>query len=133
MKNYNILVLFLLFLGLSCNDSEEPTFNFEEMEAEYTILQEERLAIEALAIAEVCVDESSCDYVAFGSKPCGGPWTYLAYNSNIDVDAFLQRVEIYNNNEESFNLKWGIASDCSTPAPPNNVECIDGVCTAVYN
>ena len=134
MKKYSILLLLFLAFGISCElkDSPTPTIDFEEMEAELAILTEERQAIQEMANSVDCDDSGSCEYVAFGSKPCGGPWTYLAYNTNIDEDAFLQRVEDYNASEAAFNVKFGIVSDCTTPVPPIAVECIDGVCTTIY-
>ena len=134
MKKYSFLLLLFLAFGISCElkDSDTPSIDFDEMNAELAVLSQERQAIQELAQSVACSDGESCDYVAFGSKPCGGPWTYLAYNTNIDEEAFLQRVEDYNASEAAFNVKFGIVSDCATPAPPIAVECVEGVCTALY-
>jgi hypothetical protein len=102
------------------------------MFAELAILENEKIAIEELAVSVPCTDDANCSYTPFGSKPCGGPWSYLAYNSEIDEDLFLAKVQSYYEAETAFNLKWGIGSDCSVPAPPDDVTCVNGVCTLVY-
>jgi hypothetical protein len=121
-------VVFFFIVSCSLNDSDSNT---QEEEFAYLIKQKE--IIEQMAVSVPCTENTSCDYVAFGSKPCGGSWTYLAYNTGINVDLFLQRVADYNSKENEYNIKWGIISDCAVPAPPISVDCIDGVCTAIYN
>lgn len=117
----------LLAIAFGCTNNTESSK--EEDMAELTALQEE---IELLVDSGVCSENSNCDYIAFGSKACGGPKTYLTYNTSINVELLQQKVATYNALENSFNKKWGIISDCSAPAPPQNVTCIAGKCTAVY-
>lgn len=117
----------LLAIVFGCTNNTE--FTKEEDLAELAALQEE---IEQLVDSGVCSGNSGCDYIAFGSKACGGPKTYLAFSTSINVELLQQKVATYNALENSFNKKWGIASDCSVPIPPMDITCVAGKCTAVY-
>ncbi len=112
----------------SCSDISEETQESDKQQLE--ILKNE---IEQLIDSGTCSENSDCDSIAFGSKPCGGSWSYLAYPTTIDVDLLLSKVNYYNEKERLFNIKWGIISDCAVVTPPTNVECIEGKCTAIYN
>ncbi len=90
-----------------------------------------KLEIEQLVAEGTCSNEKECDFIAFGSKPCGGSWSYLVYSTTIDVKLLKEKVAIYNSKEHAFNKKWGIASDCMMVAPPFKLECVDGICKAV--
>lgn len=80
-----------------------------------------------------CTSNSQCEYVAFGSKACGGPKSYLVYPSSIDTRHLIDQVTIYNLKEQQFNQKWGIISDCMFVSPPIRVDCVNNKCVAVYN
>lgn len=117
----------LLAIVFGCTNNTE--FTIEEDLDELAALQEE---IELMVDSGVCSENSNCDYIAFGSKACGGPKSYLVFSTSINVELLQQKVATYNVLENSFNKKWGIISDCSAPAPPLDVTCIAGKCTAVY-
>ena len=127
---YNTHFLILIFivvvscsLGDSSNDQQE----------ELSFLNQQRFEIEQLAKSMPCTEITICKSVAFGSKPCGGPWTYLAYNTEIDEALFLNKVASYNANEANYNSKWNIESDCAVVTPPIVVTCVDGICTPVFD
>ncbi|MDP2068462.1 MAG: hypothetical protein Q8K04_05805 [Lutibacter sp.] len=126
IKNISKTIV-LLAIVFGCTSTTE--LGKEDDLAELTSLQEE---IELLVNSGVCSENSDCNYIAFGSKACGGPKTYLVFSTSINVELLQQKVETYNALENSFNKKWGIISDCSVPTPPVNVTCIAGKCTAVY-
>ena len=117
----------LLAIVFGCTHNTE--FTKEEDLAELTALQEE---IELLVDSGVCSENSDCNYIAFGSKACGGPKTYLVFSTSINVELLQQKVATYNELENDFNKKWGIISDCSVVLPPTSVACINGKCVAVY-
>ena len=119
--------IFLLTLVVSCTNNSETSQEEERLELDN--LKEE---IEQLISTGNCTENSTCDFIAFGSKPCGGPWIYLVYSTSIDVELLKTKVTTYNNYETAHNIKWGIASDCMVVMPPISVECIDGECTAIY-
>lgn len=116
----------LLAIVFGCTNNTESSQ--EEDLAELAALQGE---IELLIDSGVCSENSDCKYIAFGSKACGGPKTFLVYSTSIDVDLLQQKVETYNALENSFNQKWGITSDCSVVSPPTSVGCVNGKCVAV--
>ncbi len=117
----------LLAIVFGCTNNTES--GKEEDLAELAALQEE---IELMIDSGDCSENSDCESIAFGSKACGGPKTYLVFSTTIDVELLEQKVAIYNELENDFNKKWGIISDCSVPTPPVDVICVAGKCTAVY-
>ncbi len=117
----------LLAIVLGCTNDTE-TSQDEELQA-LELLQEE---IELLIAEGVCSENSDCDFIAFGSKPCGGPWSYLVYSTSIDVALLQQKVATYNNQQNAYNIKWGMFSDCSFATPPEEVDCVEGECVAIY-
>lgn len=126
IKNISKTIALLAIVSGCTNNTESSQ---EEDLAELATLQKE---IELLVDSGVCSENSNCDYIAFGSKACGGPKTYLVFSSSIDVALLQQKVATYNALDDAFNQKWGIISDCATPSPPIIVECINGKCVAIY-
>lgn len=124
------LSFFLLFFIISCslNDNE-----VDNQENELAFITKLKIEIEKLAASSICNEESECKYVALGSKPCGGPWSYLAYSTSLNEEFLLQKVAQLNTLENEYNIAYGIISDCSVPAPPTSVECVDGKCQAIYD
>ena len=129
MKTFkNILkTIVLLAIVFGCTNNTES--GKEEDLAELTALQEE---IELLIDSGICSENASCNYIAFGSKACGGPKAYLVYSTSIDTVLLQQNAATYNALENAYNKKWEIISDCAYLLPPNEVTCINGKCTAVY-
>ena len=117
----------IMAIVFSCSNSS--AISQEEDRNELDQLQTE---IQLLISEGKCTKNAECDFIAFGSKPCGGPWNYLVYTTTIDVKLLKDKVAIYNSKELSFNKKWGVASDCMAVTPPISAECIDGSCTAIY-
>ncbi|MBE0424049.1 MAG: hypothetical protein IBX66_08940 [Lutibacter sp.] len=117
----------LMAIVFGCTNNTESSK--EDDLAELNDLQGE---IKLLVDSGVCSENSECEYIAFGSKACGGPKTFLVFSTSIDVALLQQKVATYNALENSFNQKWGIISDCSVPLPPLNVICVAGKCTAIY-
>ena len=117
----------LLAIVLGCTNNSETSKEDEQLK-----LNSLKNEIEELVATGICAENSDCAYIAFGSKPCGGPWSYLVYNTSINVELLEEKIATYNQNETDFNLKWGIMSDCMAVMPPISVECIDGECTAIY-
>ena len=64
-------------------------------------------------------EPSQCRLVGFGSKPCGGPWTYLVY-STVQTNKFeLKKLVIeYNQVQRRVNIERKIWSDCALARKP---------------
>ncbi len=78
----------------------------------------------------VCENVSQCRSIAFGSKPCGGPWSYVAYSTQATDSAKLAAaVAEYNGREAQLNRELGRASDCRFVGPPK-LACVASRCSA---
>lgn len=75
-------------------------------------------------------DPSQCRLIAFGSKPCGGPWTYLVYSAKTNESRLEQLVGEYNQVQKRINIERKLLSNCAIARKPK-VEYVDGVCTGV--
>lgn len=127
-KPYFLLfVICLLFMAFQC---EEDIILTQENDKQ--VLISFKKEIEDLAATSVCNENTECKFIAFGSKPCGGPWSYLIYSTSIDVEKLENMVATYNTNEADFNEKWGVVSDCSAALPPTSINCENNSCIPVY-
>ena len=117
-----------MLFSTQCED-DIPPFTQETEQQELAALKTE---IENLANTSFCGDAFECKFIAFGSKPCGGPWGYLVYSTSSDTEELENRVERYNREEAIYNTEWGITSDCAVNNPPVSMNCENNACVAVY-
>lgn len=127
MKKFLLFALLIIVCGCGSDDNNETTYE-EDLEALVSLSSE----IEDLANSSVCNETTECKYIAWGSKPCGGPWVYLIYSTSIDEAALVNMVEEYNQKEATFNNKWERVSDCLAVSPPTSLNCENNTCVAVY-
>lgn len=118
-------MVFSIILAVSGCESTE---NSQQIDREELDRQLEE--IKDLIANEACSEVNSCNYIAVGSKACGGPKTYLLFSSSIDRKNLEDLVKNYNQAEANYNQKYGITSDCMIVTPPEKVECINGKCEA---
>ncbi|XCF06604.1 hypothetical protein ABI125_01800 [Tamlana crocina] len=121
-----ILICFSL-MAFQCDENDSST-----MEEEQTELSTLKSEIESFAHQSECNTNTDCQFIGFGSKPCGGPWSYLVFSTSIDTEKLEQMVADYNQKEAEFNAKWGIVSDCALAPQPTSVNCENNTCVAVY-
>ncbi len=132
MKKIMILsVLLFQFFTISCEMLESDNNKTQQEDLSELIAHKEYIL--SLVASTSCTTNSQCEYLALGSKPCGGPWSYLAYPSSMDTRLLREQVAIYNLKENQYNQKWNITSDCMFVSPPIRVDCINNKCVAVYN
>ena len=118
------LVCFLLFVLACSNDDND-----------LVALKEQRMAqisenVEPLIVNNSCNGADDCASIAWGAKPCGGPWGYLVYApSNIDVARLQQLVAEYNQLQAEVNQLTGATSDCAVVVEPE-LDCLDDLCVA---
>ncbi len=117
------VTLLLLGCGENSTFSPLPSYDRATLEMKY---QEVLDMVQDLA----CADSSVCTSIALGSKPCGGPRTYLVYSTETVNEAELvAKVLDLNAYEAGYNTQERILSDCSlaTPAEPGcvNHACVD--------
>ncbi|HUH28329.1 hypothetical protein [Gelidibacter sp.] len=130
-KSAFVLKLSVLFLLLTANKCDDP----ENSSCEDYVSQLDglRVKIENLANTSVCKENFECRYMAFGSKPCGGPWNYLVYSTSIDTLELHSLVNAYNKMEQELNVACERVSDCMMVNPPQRLECKNNKCIAIYN
>lgn len=119
------ITIMLVIVGLGC--AAEKSMEDERLE-----LQAQKSVIAELANSGNCVDDAECKLMGLGSKPCGGPWSWLVYSTSMDVAQLATMVNSYNAAEETFNHKWGMGSDCSIAVRPDSLKCLVGKCVAYY-
>ncbi|MCR8667116.1 hypothetical protein NO995_05450 [Aestuariibaculum sp. M13] len=127
MKRLFIFLLPLVLMSTKCDDE-----GVSSQEDDQKALTELQIKIENLAASSECNETTTCKYIAFGSKPCGGPWSYLVYSTSIDIEALEALVKEYNEKQADYNKKWGIFSDCMFVSPPKEVTCENNTCIAIY-
>lgn len=122
--NYG-LVLLLFLSACFAFEGEQKV----DLATEMALLRQE---IDELAQSKTCVDAEEWSFVALGSKPCGGPWEYIAYPKSINVPEFLAKVKRYNELQEQDNIQNNRFSDCMYVSPPSSVICENGKPIFVY-
>ena len=127
MKALIKIVLFsFILLSINCTSrqSDSDSITPEQLAAKKT-------AIENYINSFTCSESLGCNYIAFGSKPCGGPRMYLAFSNTINLPQLQTMVTEYNEMDRLRNIQIGAISDCSVPSPPNEIGCVNGVCTII--
>jgi len=120
-----------------CTDSTSTNYNYQATYDDgscnfqsHDFNQLEQLELEIMDIIGIpgCSDDSSCRYIGFGAKPCGGYWEYLVYSMvNVDSIALADKIDQYNEYNDSLNVRYEISSDCNFIYPPT-IHCDNGVC-----
>ncbi|PWI29921.1 hypothetical protein DI383_09210 [Flavobacteriaceae bacterium LYZ1037] len=126
----SLIISQLIFLAaFSCSDDDEPT----SCKDRKLFLNEQRNQIRAFAETSICSDDFECRFIAFGSKPCGGPWEFLIYTTSIDTLELTNWVTDFNTLEATFNQEGCSGmSTCDTPQPPIGFNCVDNTCIPIY-
>jgi hypothetical protein len=122
MKKLLLLIVFPLF-AFQCSDETNTSLNDELVAKKQEIVD--------YINGFDCSD--SCNYIAFGSKPCGGPREFLLFSSNINLDQLQQMVTEYNELDYQNNINTNAVSDCAVVLPPNTVDCVNGDCVVIID
>ena len=125
MKNIlKLLALFILITSMQCEDENPPGITQEMLDnKEQDVLN----YINQFS----CTDTSTCNYIAFGAKPCGGPRQYLAFPSTLDLGTLQILVDEYYEMNNAYNIQIGAVSDCAIVNPPNTLDCVNGDCIII--
>lgn len=126
---FGFMSLFILLTAMQCEEDDNYTLNCEQRLQD---LVDMKSNIQAIASASICSEEFECRYMAFGSKPCGGPWEFLIYSTSIDTVALASLVGNYNTLETQYNNNCNAISDCSAPQPPIDFSCENNQCIPIY-
>ena len=122
-----ILVLAVFTAGLAaCNDEEQ-----HDEAADLARLAKMEADIDDFIGEPTCKDVKDCRAIAFGAKPCGGPWKYKIFSAaTVDSLELAGMVDAYNKLNATLNDRHGWMSDCMMVMPPD-IDCLDGRCVAV--
>ena len=126
---YFIFIIATSTIFIACTLPDDNPVTCEEMIEE---LQQLKITITEYAATSTCSEEFECQYIAFGSKPCGGPWEFLIYTTSIDTEQLVTMVNDYNQLENDYNEICGAISDCSVPNEPTGFTCEDNQCIPVF-
>ena len=92
-------------------------------------LQGLRTEIQGIVGDAACTYDSECNAIGYGSKPRGGPSSYLLYSvNNTDVPLLEGKVQQFNALQRAYQGKLRIFSDCMV-VPKPVVTCEQERCT----
>ena len=123
----SLFLFSMLFMAFQCEEDD-----YGDIESDRLELAQLKIEIDEIIYASVCDGTYSCEFMAYGSKACGGPQGYLVYSTSINVENLKTLVENYNRVEAEFNTKWNILSDCSVPNMPSDIICENNKCVPVF-
>jgi hypothetical protein len=118
-----VLGILMLMQSFQCDDHAGSNDNSLAVE-----LQAKKLEIQNYINSIPCNEASGCSSMAFGSKPCGGPWEYLVFSNDVDLEWLTEKVEAYNELQNQFNIQTNAVSDCMMVMPPENLGCVNNQC-----
>lgn len=121
-----IVALFILLQSFQCSDSNEPSVEITAAQLDVK-KQEIQNYINSFSCAEIV----GCSFIAFGTKPCGGPYTYLLFSNSVNLNKLKEMVANYNEMNRLYNIQTKAISDCMYVMPPTEVKCVNGVCTII--
>jgi len=127
------LCISVFFVGCDTNDDsdalESASLVFDgDLKADTAKLDALFEEIRSMADSEVCSDSEDWLFTPVGYKSCGGPGPngYLGYSKKINVDSFLEMVEIHRVSQKKLNEKWVLVSTCELIPEPKSVRCENG-------
>jgi len=127
MKNTILLLAGFLLISSSCS-VDDAALKMQAQQQLDVLYQ----ALINMAGSVPCTNSQNWAFTAVGAKACGGPIGYLAYPLSIDTTNFLNKVAHFTAEQEKFNIKWQVFSDCMIVQPPTGVECVDNKPTFIY-
>lgn len=124
MKTFlKLLAIFLMLQSFTCSKQADNT---EPISSETLTAKKQKIVTYINSFT--CSAAVGCSSIAFGAKPCGGPWEYLVFSNAVNLPELQAMVADYNQTEIAYNLQTGGASDCMFVSPPANVGCVNGKC-----
>ncbi len=91
-----------------------------------------RASIDSLRDSYVCRGTDDWRVSPIGSKPCGGPASYIAYHKEIELE-ILPKIQEFTRRQAAYNQKRNLFSDCRVEPQPSGVQCKSGQAVLLYN
>jgi hypothetical protein len=123
---FKIIVLLILLQSFQCTDSNESSSGITAAQ-----LDAKKQEIQNYINSFSCSENVGCGFIAYGSKPCGGPRTYLLFSNSVNLTKLQEMVKTYNEMDKLHNIQTNAMSDCMPVVPPTAVKCVNGVCTII--
>jgi hypothetical protein len=124
-----IILVTLALQSFQCSKSDDKNPNDVTPEQ----LQAKKLEIKNYIAGFSCSETVGCGSIAFGSKPCGGPREYLLFPNTVNLPQLEQMVAQFNVLDNQYNIQNNLFSDCMLVSQPENISCLNGVCTVITN
>ena len=121
-----LFLLSILLQSFQCTDTTDSSDNITTVQ-----LETKKQEIQNYINSFNCSESVGCGFIAFGSKPCGGPRTYLLFSNSVNLTKLQEMVKTYNEMDELHNIQTNAVSDCMYQMPPTEVKCVNGVCTII--
>lgn len=121
-----ILLLFVLLQSFQCDEDVANTSDITPQQ-----LEEKKQEILDYIQSFSCTEASSCNAIAFGAKPCGGPREYLIFPNTVNLTTLETMVDEYYEMDNLYNIQTDAISDCMYVMPPTTIDCVEGVCTII--
>lgn len=134
MKAFFIPILLLALFSIQCSKSNSKSNPKSDSKLPSKVITESELNTKKIEIVNFINSldcSGSCNFIAFGSKACGGPKEYLLFSSKINQPQLEKMVAEYNEMERQFNIQTNAVSDCAMLMPPNKIECVNGKCVII--
>lgn len=119
-------------IGTECTNNAPRLGEQNNKTADEAVLKTLYDELIILSQSNNCSDDKTWRITPYGAKACGGPIGYMPYRTDIDTNCFLQKVYHYTQQQQLFNTRYSIVSDCSVPPAPKSVQCNNGKAELVY-
>lgn len=93
-------------------------------------MQKTQSRIQEIVENDYCRDDAECKILAYGSKPCGGPTSFIIHSTSANWDELEYLVNQYNQYEADRNRTEGLMSACDVVAEPTNLRCLNNKCSS---
>ena len=123
---FKLLVISILLQSFQCTDTAETSDTVTALQ-----LETKKKEIQNYINSFSCSESVGCGFIAFGSKPCGGPKSYLLFSNSVNLTKLTEMVKNYNEMDRSYNNQTNASDDCMFVMPPTEVKCVNGVCTII--
>lgn len=110
----------------SCNNDEIRDNNDKEKDIQGLEKMYQEIVTLSQVNSQTCTDSNEWNFIAIGTKACGGPEKFIIYSKKINTADFQAKVKAYNEATVAFNLKWNIFSTCDVVQAPDGIGCVDG-------
>lgn len=119
-------------IGMECTNNAPRLGEQNNRTADEAVLKSLYDELTILSQSNHCSGDKTWRITPYGAKACGGPIGYMPYRTDIDTTCFLQKVYHYTQQQQLFNTRYSIGSDCSVPPAPKSVRCTNGKAELVY-